>query len=109
MLSIYTLDLGEWGTLTPIAKFTWTDDYYLRPFNLAVDEVDAYTRTDLRLKWESVDQRYSVEVFVENLEDEKVFARTTIGQEFAGGFAASLGGLPPRVYGIRLGLRWGNY
>ena len=108
LVSIYTFDIGEWGTLTPILKFTWTDDYFLRPFNLAIDEVDSYTRTDLRLRWEGADQRYSIEIFVENLEDEKIFAQTTVGQEFAGGFAASLGGLPPRVYGIRLGLKWGN-
>ena len=105
--STYTIDLGEYGTLKPIVKLTWTDDYFLRPFNIAIDEVDSYTRTDLRLAWESAGGNYTAEIFVENLEDELIFARSTAGQDFAGGFAASLGGLAPRVYGIRLGYRWG--
>jgi iron complex outermembrane receptor protein len=108
LLTTYTIDLGEYGTLKPILKFTWTDDYFLRPFNIGIDEVDSYTRTDLRLAWESASGDYSVELMVENIEDELVFARSTAGQDFAGGFAASLGGLAPRVYGIRLGYRWGG-
>ncbi len=108
LLTSYAIELGRFGTLTPIAKLTWTDDYFLRPFNLAIDEVDSYTRTDVRLRWDSPEARYSVEAFVDNVEDEVVFARTIVGPDFTGGFPASVGVLQPRMYGVRVGFKWGG-
>lgn len=108
LFSGYAIDLGRFGTLTPVAKLTWTADYSLRPFNLPIDRVDAYTRSDVRLQWQSPSERWSVEGYVENLEDEVVFARTTVGPDFTGGFPASVGVLPPRMYGIRCGVSFGG-
>ncbi len=103
LLVRYTFDLGEWGTLTPVVKFAWTDDYFRRPQNVnQIDVIESYTRTDLSLAWKSVDGTYGIEVFAQNLEDELVYARSTVGQSFAGGFPASLGFLGPRIYGLRL-------
>ncbi len=106
LASSYEWELGEWGSLTGVLESTWTDEYYTRPFNVRVDRVGAYTKTDLRLIWTSADARYSVEVFGENLEDETVYARTIV-VELAGS-AAGFGLLPPRVYGIRFGYHWGG-
>ena len=107
LLSSYQIDLGEWGTLTPVAKFTWTDDYFRRPFNRNdTDLVESYSRTDLRLLWKSVDGRYDVELFVENLENERVYART-IAVEIPTSLTA-FGLLPPRVFGVRVGFHFGG-
>ncbi len=107
LLTSYEFDLGEWGTVTPVAKFTWTDDYYRRSFNRNdTDLVESYTRTDLRLIWTSVDQRYDVELFVENLENERVYART-IAVEIPTSLTA-FGLLPPRVFGVRVGFHFGG-
>ncbi len=52
------------------------------------------------------DERYHVELFVENIEDETVFSRTVaielppVGVKF--------GLLPPRVHGVRVGFRFGG-
>jgi iron complex outermembrane receptor protein len=108
LLTSYAIELGRWGTLTPVLKVTWTDAYSLRQFNLAMDAVPAYSRSDVRLRWDSPEQRYSVEAYVENLEDEVVFARTTVGPDFTGGFPASVGVLPPRMFGVRVGFHWGG-
>jgi iron complex outermembrane receptor protein len=108
LFTSYEIDLGAHGTLTPVLKITWTDSYFLRPFNLPMDRVAAYSRSDVRLRWDSPEQRYSVEGYVENLEDEVVFARTTVGPDFTGGFPASVGVLPPRMYGVRAGFHWGG-
>ena len=87
-------------------KTTFTSDYFLRPYALAADRVDAYTRTDLRLVWRDAEERISVEAFAENLENEIVFARGTTTGEFSGSFPASIGLLPPRTYGARVSFAW---
>ncbi len=102
----HQLELGAWGTLTPVVKLSWTDDYVLRPYDLPSDRVDAYTRTDVRLVWRSEDGRLSVETFAENLENDVVFARKATTGEFSGAFPVSLGLLPPRTYGVRVGFHW---
>ncbi len=102
----YDISLGELGSLRPVLEFTWTDDYYLRPFNLEIDRVDSYTKTDLRLIWTDLDERYTVELFGENLENEYVYARAIVGPEFTGGMAAGFGLLPPRTFGVRIGFNW---
>ena len=107
LMTSYTIDLGEMGTLTPIAIVTWTDDYYRRSFNNdTFDLVDAYTRSDFRLTWKSVDERYNVEFFIQNIENELVYART-IAVEIPTS-AVGFGLLPPRVFGVRLGYHWGG-
>ncbi len=102
----YEFDLGELGTLTPVLELQWTDDYFSRPFNLKIDKIDSRTKTDLRLIWESLEGSYSIELFVENLEDETVYGQRIIGAEFAGGFPVQVGTFPPRIYGVRLGYHW---
>ncbi len=48
----------------------------------------------------------SVEAFAGNLENRVVFARNAVTGEFSGAFPASLGLLPPRTYGVRVGFHW---
>ncbi len=106
LFASYQVDLGARGTLTPVAKFTWTDAYELRPYALRADHVDAFTRSDVRLVWRSAGERLSVEAFCENLENEIIYARNTTTGEFSGSFPASLGLIPPRTYGVRVGFHW---
>jgi len=107
-VSRYELDLGELGTLTPVLEFQWTDDYFSRPYNLKIDKINGRTKTDLRLIWESVEGNYSIELFVENLEDETVYGQRLIAAEFMGGWPVQVGTFPPRIYGVRLGYHWGS-
>lgn len=73
----YQMDLGDKGTLTPFVQFYYSDGY--NTSNLLANDPshqqDSYTKTDLRLIWDSPSEDYSVEVFVENLENEAVLAR----------------------------------
>ncbi len=108
LFASYVIDLGTRGTLTPVVKVSWTDDYVLRPYALPADRVSAYTRSDARLVWKSESRRFSVELFGENLEDEVVYARNSTTGEFSGSFPASLGLIPPRTYGVRVGFAWGG-
>ena len=107
-VSRYTIDIGELGSLTPVVEFQWTDDQFARPYNLAIDQIDSRRKIDLRLIWKSVEERYSVELFVENLEDETYYGQHLIGAEYFGGYPVRAGTFPPRIYGVRLGFQWGG-
>ena len=99
-------DIGtEYGTFTPSAQFYYSDSYSVSGFNLPFDPAtrqESYTKTDLRLAWRAPSERYGVEVFVENLEDEPVAARSTVGGEdiLQGSY------LFPRNFGVALKLNW---
>lgn len=108
LYSTYEWDLADWGTVTSVVEFSWTDDQFLRPFNLQIDRVDSRTKTDLRLVWRSPTGRYSVELFGQQLEDENVFAAPVVLPENFGGALATLGFFAPRTYGVRIGFRWGS-
>jgi len=95
----YRFDLGANGSLTPYAQLYYSDEFFTsNTFSLDPAQLqDSYTKTDLRLTWEHVDGRYSVEAFVENLEDEAVLARGNNG----GDDQVQTGFLYPRNAGIR--------
>lgn len=73
----YRINLGENGSLTPYIQFYYSDGFNTSNL-LATDpshDQDSYTKTDIRLIWNSADERYAVEAFAENLEDSDVLAR----------------------------------
>ena len=100
----YVFDLGERGTVTPSFQIAYSDSYNVAG-NLPIDPAgfqDSYTKTDLRLSWDSLDGDYSVEVFVENIEDEAVNARVNVG----GNDFTQTSFLMPRNSGIRMRARF---
>ena len=73
----YRFDLGVRGSLTPYIQHYHSGGYNTSNL-LATDpshDQGAYSKTDFRLIWESVDYKYSVELFAENLQDNAVLAR----------------------------------
>lgn len=98
----YTIPLSKnRGTLTPGLDFYYSDDYMTADQHYPFALQDAYTQTDLRLTWESPKQRWRIQGFVQNLEDEAVLLRTNIftqrqiGQTFG----------DPRIYGVSIAYR----
>ncbi len=80
----YDIDLGDKGLLTPSVQMSYSDDYSNNGFNLPQELLvnggqDSYTKTDVRLAWESVEGTFGVEAFVENIEDEIVSTRSQFG------------------------------
>ena len=118
LLANYPFDLGKYGTLTPVLKFTFTDEYFLRPFNCGacfgnqagfanpngIDFQPWFTRTDIRLQWHSEAQRFFAEVFIENAENETVYQRVVVGSSLNGGLGTGFGLQQPRIYGLRFGV-----
>ncbi len=96
----YDIDLGSAGKITPQIQVFYSDAYFAHgnlPFNIAGFQ-PSYTKTDLRVSWTSADERFGIEVFGENLENEVVNQRTQSGGD--GIEQASWG--YPRNYGVRL-------
>ena len=101
----YDFQLGKAGKITPAVQFYYSDRYSAQTQLSFLDRAGtqpSYTKTDLRLTWTSVDEHFSVEAYVENIEDEIINLRTTYGgdgiEQVTYGF--------PRNYGARLRLRF---
>lgn len=97
----YEIDLGDSGTLTPEVQTLFSGSYLLsRAFPNYLQ--NSYTKTELRLTYRSDDSRFSLQAFVENLENEATIGRVTVasGGGFSGSYAA------PRTYGIKIGYKY---
>ena len=101
----YDIDLGDRGTVTPFlqeyfsSKFSANDVVYGRD---AVSIQPGYHKTDLRVYWLPRNRHYSVQAFVENLENTAVITRVTRGGDnfIQGGYAA------PRTAGVKIHLKY---
>jgi len=91
------IDLGESGVLRPLLQSSYFGENYQTEFNQPLDRQSSYTKTDFRLFWESQNAKYSVELFVTNLEDEAVLISGVYGP--GSGLFANYGA--PRTYGVR--------
>ncbi len=99
LVGSYDADVG-FGYLTPQVSFRYSDSYFAHgglPYDLSGFQ-PSFTQTDLRLAVSDYDRRYSLEVFVENIEDEMINQRTQTGGD---GLQQANWGLP-RNYGVRL-------
>lgn len=95
----YDFDLGPGrGRITPILSTSYTGNFYSTQFNTPLLEQDSFTKTDFRLVYSSEDDRFSLEGFVKNIEDEAVISRGTYG----GSNAAFVSYGAPQTWGIRL-------
>ncbi len=98
----YDIDLGGAGKLTPSVQTYLNSGYYNTDFNSALDRQQSYTKTDARLTFTSADSRYTLQGYVENIENTAVLNRVAVGanRSYNGAFAL------PRTYGVRAGARF---
>ncbi len=100
----YLVDLGDNGTLTPYLQTYYSDGYNTSNL-LATDpahDQDSYSKTDFRLIWDSADGKYSVEAFIENMEDSDVLARGNNNSDDV----VQTSYLYPRNYGVKFSARF---
>ncbi len=105
----YRVELGNAGSLTPAGRFFWSGGYFVNEFNYdagidgrAVGRQGSYTRTDLSLTWAAAQDRFTLQAFVQNLENRAILNRSVIGGQGAifQNFA------PPRILGVRAGFNF---
>jgi outer membrane receptor protein involved in Fe transport len=101
----YEFPLGRFGALTPRVQYTWQDDTYFRVFNRGFDLQEDYHLTDVKLIWTSPEDRWAVEAFVQNIEDDAPKQNILIGPRQFGSPPLSWYG-PPRFYGVQVGFKY---
>ena len=108
----HTFPIANGGRLIPRLQTKYQSEMYLTDFNRPSDTQEAYTRTDVSLRYESAEQ-WTVEAFVQNLEDEVVKNNVDLrGNQPGAGGVAGFGGVAraffdaPRTYGVRAAFRF---
>ncbi len=98
----YDFGLGGAGKLTPSVQTYLNSGYFNTDFNSALDRQRSYTKTDARLTFTSADSRFTLQAYVENIENTAVLNRVAVGanRSYNGSFAL------PRTYGLRAGARF---
>ena len=97
----HVFDLGSAGSLTASAFSRFKSDYFLDIFNYNDSRQRGFSQTDLALIYRPTSEKFSIQAFVRNLEDERPLA---FGTFVAAGpddiYNWSFGA--PRTYGVRL-------
>lgn len=100
----YDFQLSGGSTLTPYVQTYYSDEYWGFDINVDGNKQDSYTKTDLRLIWNSASGNLEAQVFVLNVEDD---AQLTRGLIFNPGAAPDLASIQaswsnPRTWGVSL-------
>lgn len=96
----HIFNLGT-GTLTPSIDVYWQSKSYTSLDNIsdpARGGRRAYSKTDLNLLYETADGRWSVNAFVHNVENKKVYSSSVPLAAFTTAMY-----MPPRTFGVRVG------
>lgn len=96
----YDVDLGDSGFVTPQATVLWSGSYFNTDFNTVLDKQDGFAKLDLRLGWRSANDKFTAEVFVNNVTNQITRNRATFGSR---GLNESFDA--PRMFGVRIGAR----
>ncbi len=104
VLASYTMGLQQLGSLTTTLKSSWSDKMDRRGLGHPADEIAAHSTTDLRLTWQGPAQNWSLEVFVENIEDnaDTFFQSYTPIIQGRDNTFSLLNNIPPRTIGLTL-------
>jgi iron complex outermembrane recepter protein len=80
----YEVPLQSVGKLAFQADFRWQSDYYFSPQNNPIARTDSYGLVDLSASWTSMNERYSIRAFVENVTDEEYLTHAFSIENYTG-------------------------
>ena len=98
----YDIDLGSAGTLTPQVQSYFNSGYILTDLTPDFGDNPAFTKTDLRLTYETESGNIRLQAYVNNLEDEATITRAV----YTNHRALLVNYAPPREYGVQVGYRF---
>lgn len=101
LLLSYSHYFGEAGSLEPSVRVTYTDDFYSFATNHPRYEVEGYTKTDIHLVWRSASERWTVDAYVQHLEDNKDIFLLPVGLGLEG-FLFNTVQIAPRTYAVNV-------
>jgi iron complex outermembrane receptor protein len=98
------------GRITLRGDVTYSDSFYFDVFegklpNEHAMKQDAYTITNAHLRWESIDGKYSAQLYCENIGDE-LYANTSVAIGTTGEIGSAYSS--PRQYGVRVAMKMGG-
>lgn len=100
----YVFELANGWQLTPRLSFAWSDDTKLVAFDDPGSLQESWTRTDVSINLLSPSSTWSVQLYVNNLEDDVVFTNGGVN----GNGVRTLTARPPRMYGGMIRYSFGN-
>jgi iron complex outermembrane receptor protein len=114
----YTVDFGaEYafhtavGTITPRIDTFFSGRVQFLPDNYPTSTQPAYHLTNARLTWVSLNQRFKIDAFVDNIENANVISNDGLQSITLGQGAIepdNFAYFPPRTYGVRFAVRFGG-
>ena len=97
----HIFDLGDAGRITPTVQLQYQTSSYVLFDNAIPSRAPAYSRSNLIVRYETVDKHFSLEAYVINIEDKQVVSSVL---PILGVSLASYN--PPRTFGIRAGFHY---
>ncbi len=101
----YDFDIGKWGVVSPRVQFYASDDVFFRSANDRTDKQDNYTKTDVRLGWQSEGGALSVAGFIDNVNNQDVIQSQIVGTSLVG-WPLTTALDEPRTMGVRVAYRF---
>ncbi len=98
----YDIALGGAGTLTPEVQTYYNSGYILTDLTPDYGKNDAYFKTDLRLTYRTADGKFTLQAFVNNVENTAIITRAV----YTNHRALLVNYAPPRSYGLNAGVRF---
>ena len=90
---------GNLGNLQILGTLSHTGDRFPQVQNIADQRLPAYQRVDVRGTWTSVDQRWSLTLYVQNVMDKIGLQEVRVGRAPVGTLTE------PRQFGLQIGWR----
>lgn len=97
----YNYYFGVAGSLEPSVRVTYTDDFHSFATNHPRYKVEGYTKTDIHLVWRSANERWTVDAYVQHLEDNKDIFLLPVGLGLEGYLFQTIQ-IAPRTYAINV-------
>jgi iron complex outermembrane recepter protein len=98
---LHDFDLPNGGTLTPTVWTNWQSKNYLREFNLPIDTVGSYGKTNALITYSDPSRHWKLQAYVYNVENH---IERDYGAAFLGSYASGYDA--PRTYGARVSYQY---
>lgn len=93
--------LANGGKLTPSASIYFQSRNYLREFNLPIDRVPGYSKSNARIAYTDPSGSWNIQGFINNIENRRIRSNSFT---LIGGYYSDYA--PPRTYGMRLSYKY---
>jgi iron complex outermembrane receptor protein len=104
----HIMPLDNGGDIVFDANYRWSDSYAILNTNIVAQfEQPSFSKTDISVTYNAPDERWYVQGFVKNIEDELTISNAEVSAQFSAGFKDGTVNISdPRTAGVRFGLNF---